>query len=592
MRFLHYLELENFKRFSGKQRIELDHPAVLIGPNNCGKTSAIQAIALWSQAVKVWVEESETSKAKTRTGKPINRLNLLQVPVPKTRYFWHDMKVSGNKVRIALGFQYRERIVPIAMELSHHASDELIYCAPTAQTAAEVEALRAAAKLDVALLYPMSGIASDEAVMKPNRIDYHLGRGSTAEVLRNLCLLVYQQSKDDWMRIAELIRRLFKAELSEPKENDRGAVDLFYSDGNVRGGLDISMSGRGFQQLLLIFSYLFAHKNSVLLVDEPDAHLEILRQRQVYVLLRAIAQENGCQVILVTHSEVVLDEALDRNLTLLLGGDADNLASKTTIKATLKQYGAEHYLRARECGYVVYVEGSTDLDMLRALAAKLGHPLAEMWDDKLNVYYVQNTHPDPTVEMELEQVEGGFGIAPREHYLGLLKLIPGLQAIGILDNDGKGRQGFREQGLEVVYWRRYEAENYFITPDLLERYAVKEYQGMELFNSFRDEIAATMKTLLVERVFGGNEADYDTYRRLDPAASRLIWETKTERLKLSDLAEEFFRRLSGTVGMPMLLRKGELHELVKDVDAATIPAEVKEKLDLLHGLLAKQRAEE
>jgi ABC-type cobalamin/Fe3+-siderophores transport system ATPase subunit len=591
MRFLHYLELENFKRFSGKQRIELDHPAVLIGPNNCGKTSAIQSIALWSQAVKVWVEESETSTAKKRTGKPINRLNLLQVPVPKTRYFWHDMKVSGNKVRITLGFQHGERIVPIAMDLSHHASDELIYCTPSAETAAEVGALRAAAKLDVALLYPMSGIASDEAVMKPNRIDYHLGRGSTAEVLRNLCLLVYQQSKADWARIADLMQRLFKAKVSEPKENDRGAVDLFYSDGNVRGELDISMSGRGFQQLLLIFSYLFAHKKSVLLVDEPDAHLEILRQRQVYVLLRAIAQENGCQVILVTHSEVVLDEALDRNLTLLLGGDADNLASKTTIKATLKQYGAEHYIRARECGYVVYVEGSTDLDMLRALAVKLGHPLAKVWDDKLNVYYVQNTHPDPTVEMEIEQVEGGFGIAPREHYLGLLKLIPGLLAVGILDNDGKGRQGFKEQGLDVVYWRRYEAENYFITPELLERYAVRQYQGMELFDAFRNQIAATMKTLLVERVFGGSEADYETYRRLDAAAAKLIWETKTERLKLSDMAEEFFRRLSAAVSMPMLLRKGELHELVKDVEA-TISVEVKEKLDLLAGLLAKQRVEE
>lgn len=51
MRLLHYLEIENFKRFGDKQRIELDHPAVLIGPNNCGKTSAIQALALWSQAV-------------------------------------------------------------------------------------------------------------------------------------------------------------------------------------------------------------------------------------------------------------------------------------------------------------------------------------------------------------------------------------------------------------------------------------------------------------------------------------------------------------------------------------------------------------
>jgi predicted ATP-dependent endonuclease of OLD family len=45
MRLLHYLEIENFKRFGSKQRIELDHPAVLIGPNNCGKTSAIQALA-------------------------------------------------------------------------------------------------------------------------------------------------------------------------------------------------------------------------------------------------------------------------------------------------------------------------------------------------------------------------------------------------------------------------------------------------------------------------------------------------------------------------------------------------------------------
>ncbi|WP_423927863.1 AAA family ATPase [Candidatus Palauibacter sp.] len=51
MRPLHYLEIRNFKQFGDAQRIELDHPTVLIGPNNCGKTTAIQAMALWSQAV-------------------------------------------------------------------------------------------------------------------------------------------------------------------------------------------------------------------------------------------------------------------------------------------------------------------------------------------------------------------------------------------------------------------------------------------------------------------------------------------------------------------------------------------------------------
>ena len=62
MRLLHYLEIENFKRFGAKQRIELDHPGVLIGPNNCGKTSAIQALALWSQAVRAWYDARKGNK--------------------------------------------------------------------------------------------------------------------------------------------------------------------------------------------------------------------------------------------------------------------------------------------------------------------------------------------------------------------------------------------------------------------------------------------------------------------------------------------------------------------------------------------------
>ena len=56
VRRFNYLEIQNFRRFGDRQRIALDHPAVLIGPNNCGKTTAIQAIALWSQAVRTWFE--------------------------------------------------------------------------------------------------------------------------------------------------------------------------------------------------------------------------------------------------------------------------------------------------------------------------------------------------------------------------------------------------------------------------------------------------------------------------------------------------------------------------------------------------------
>ena len=63
MRLFHYLEIQNFKRFGDRQRIELDHPAVLIGPNNCGKTSAIQAIAL-----SVFQYEDEPERRAWRGG--------------------------------------------------------------------------------------------------------------------------------------------------------------------------------------------------------------------------------------------------------------------------------------------------------------------------------------------------------------------------------------------------------------------------------------------------------------------------------------------------------------------------------------------
>lgn len=111
------------------------------------------------------------------------------------------------------------------------------------------------------------------------------------------------------------------------------------------------------------------------------------------MLLRDIATDNKSQVVLVTHSEVILDAALETNLTLLLDGRADNLAQKKTIHESLKLFGTANYVRARQTGYVFYVEGGTDVEILRALAVKLKHPAADVWDENPNVYFVENNFP-------------------------------------------------------------------------------------------------------------------------------------------------------------------------------------------------------
>lgn len=587
MRLLHYMEIENFKRFGERQRIELDHPAVLIGPNNCGKTSAIQALALWSQALKTWFDVRENSSAKERTATALNRLNIVSVPVQRTRFFWHNTNVrTGNKdihLVVTVGVEFLGVVCPLSMRFRNQG-DELVYCSPDEESARNLDLIKYAASINVELLYPMSGLETEEPVLQPGRIDVLLGQGQTAQVLRNLCLMVAKNDETDWARVVLLMKRLFNVTLSAPRETARGAIELMYKQPGVKEALDVSVAGRGFQQMLLIFSYLYSHKGSVLLVDEPDAHLEILRQKQVYVLLRDIASENNSQVVIVTHSEVILHEALDNNLTLLINGRSDELAKRQDIQNSLRYFGADHYIKARQRGYVLYVEGGTDIDMLRAFSEKMQHPVAKIWDERINSFYVQDNYPSKSLDSELERVEGGFGISPRDHFGRLRELLPDLRGLAILDNDGQNRKSVDDGRLHICFWKKYEAENYFITPELLIRFASLHYQDLDLFNGFKNEIEAVMNEVLLDQVFDGFENDLEAWKSSQPAVARLIWDAKTERLKISSFAESFFRKLANSLGDQVLIRKGEFHRLVDYADVNNIPQEVGEKLDLLFHL--------
>ena len=67
------LVIRNFKRF-GEVEIDLGSPVVFIGPNNSGKTSAMQALALWDVGLKRWNEKrAGKSTPEKRPGVTVNR---------------------------------------------------------------------------------------------------------------------------------------------------------------------------------------------------------------------------------------------------------------------------------------------------------------------------------------------------------------------------------------------------------------------------------------------------------------------------------------------------------------------------------------
>ena len=160
---------------------------------------------------------------------------------------------------------------------------------------------------------------SEEPEVQPGRIAVLLGEGQTAQVLRNLSLQVYQSRPENWTTIAGEIDRLFGVRLTNPERNPvRGTVELGYRQNGIL--LDLPSAGRGFQQTLLLLAHLYANTGRVLLLDEPDAHLEILRQRQIYNLLTETAQRTGSQIIVASHSEVVLNEAAEKHVVVAFVG--------------------------------------------------------------------------------------------------------------------------------------------------------------------------------------------------------------------------------------------------------------------------------
>jgi ABC-type branched-subunit amino acid transport system ATPase component len=566
--------IRNFKRFA-EVVVELGNPVVFIGPNNSGKTTALQALALWDIGLRRWNEKRQGQAPAKRPGVTINRRDLIALPVPNANLLWRDLHVRDTRLSPETGKKETKNVrIEVVVEgvtnskrwecglESDYANDESFYCKPLrlgeggAPERMAISPLASEEK--IAFLPPMSGLAANEARLDPGAINVRLGEGRTAEVLRNLCYEIAQSSngRPGWDLLQSRIRNLFKIELDEPRYvAERGEITMSY---RVPSGihLDLSASGRGLQQTLLLLAYLLRNPGSVLLIDEPDAHLEILRQRQIYQVLSEAAVERGSQVIMASHSEVILNEAADRDVVVAFVGKPHRIDDRgSQVLKSLKDIGFDQYYQAEQTGWVLYIEGSTDLAILQAFARLLRHPAQKILERPF-VHYVENKP----------------GKA-RDHFYGLQEAKPDLQAFALFDRLSLEIQD--SPHLDQKMWKRREIENYLCSRQTLLRWA-------------REAAAQHLGPL-----FGGAWEDRmdESIRQVENAMMTLgkgsPWspDTKVSDDFLDPLFENFFRRLD----LPNLMWKTDYHTLAQFVPADSIDPEVGEVLDRIVAVSERAR---
>jgi predicted ATPase len=470
-----------FKQFA-EQEFDLADHVILAGPNNSGKTTLLQAITVWYLALQKWRERigpESRYKAKPKSGAPLTRQQFTALPLREMNNLWTDTLVAQRNSDLQEAPRPgRRRVLTIEVEGANpqgswrlafefrYVNSELVYVRPAQEHIDQLP--QAVQKISVVHIPPFSGIGPEETRYDRPYQDLLIGQGKAGDILRNLLLEVYERDdKQDWESLRARVEEIFGYRLLPPKHGGAPFIVCEYLRGipkstgtNGLQELDIASAGSGFHQVLLLLGFFFARPSTILLLDEPDAHLHVILQKQVYYLLRSIASSRRCQLVIATHSEVLIDGTHPSQILSffkhphLLLSDTD----KDQVREALKRLTALDILLAEPSSGILYVEGETDFNLLRSWARILKHPLS-VWFTKSPFWHSNQ------------------GRNPREakgHFFALRAARHDLAGILLLDGDNR-RLPDREilaEGLAVERWERYEAESYLMHPEALVRFIV------------------------------------------------------------------------------------------------------------------------
>jgi len=566
------VRLRYFKRFE-EETFDLGDAVVLAGPNNSGKSTLLQALAAWHLAVSRWTAEHATqrSRARERTGIPLARRDFTAIPLRDMNLLWHDRDTAYKKGEQPTRQAGYPRLAEIAVDgdeagepwhvtvtFRYHGREQVyVKLMQTDGVAALTEVPAPARSVQVVHVPPFSGIGAEETRYDRGYQNLLIGQGKPGDILRNLLLDVYRGDLDAWRRLNQDVRETFRHELLDPVYADGDPyIVIEYRDpqADPRKTFDIASAGSGFHQVLTLLGFFYARPASILLLDEPDAHQHIVLQKEVYDRVRRVARERKCQLLISTHSEVLLEATDPANITSFYGSPR-RLRVETErdrVREALKRLSAMDILSAEGGGNVLYVEDESDLSILRALAAVLGHPFEAFLRDPFSV-----------------PMRGRRPADAKAHFFALQAIREDVRGVCLLDGDNRDQDDHEvsAEGLVVLRWLRYEIENYLVHPVALLRFVADRVEPELLGYHLRRAAEDLLRDQLPPAVLSNPLADGVTVVAV-PASKELL---------------PAFLRAAGMAD----LHKKDYYQIAAQMLPGEIHPEVTAKLDTMQGVLAR-----
>lgn len=354
------VHVKNFKRIS-EAEVPLNNITYLVGGNNSGKSSILQAIHTAFSCAQLFISEGGKGS--------IAEAELFYSPTKNFPNLGHKKVYTSKGKSGIVDFVYHEASNPTVdkkYEISiGKASNQnnVRVSLPKDDDGAIRQNIEAKDSLFSVYVPGLTGIPLREEYRSYGAILRTAASGEANLVFRNILFHIKNNKRskdknkiDDLERIlASLMGKSVKFHIDFDENVDR-YIDVRLSLDNA-SPIPIDLWGTGVLQVTQIVAYALLFNPTLLLIDEPDSHLHPSLQKTLVDALEEIVRTVGCQIILTTHSRHMISSATEGTRVIWMkDGRVENSDAKEIVEVLLDLGALDSF--DSQAAYILYTEDS------------------------------------------------------------------------------------------------------------------------------------------------------------------------------------------------------------------------------------------
>lgn len=357
------IKIERFKALKSIE-IELKGLNVIIGANNAGKSSIIQALQFAASTVQTSKIYTIAKFKNDYLSTTISPEQLMYAPLKDVYMLAYNgtLKEAKDQGISVTFFEFDEQ------KKEDQSTNILITKGRNKNIVVGISGKNLYEKLSsiekpYCMYVPgLAGIPFEEEIRPVGAIRRAAAKGDSNTIFRNV-LYRLNAMKEQWEHFLSDLRVIFpniSLEITSDTEID-GIINVKFNENDDEEAKPIDLAGTGVLQAIQIAAYVNYFRPELLLLDEPDSHLHPNNQKMLAQLLAGVCETNKLSIIISTHSRHLMN-ALKDDANFYMVKDGQIVTAPYSHYTGLLELGAlDEYdmLRTGEIKFVVLTEDSS-----------------------------------------------------------------------------------------------------------------------------------------------------------------------------------------------------------------------------------------